>query len=196
TFQRDPTDLDRIYVQASAAPRPSASKATSATSASTTAPGCAGNVISSAPASGSLTSGNSASPTNNTGVVSGAALNQVPLSAVAHSRKGSAPLVVTHRGPFPAVTITYNLKPGAGIEDASAKLVAAVNDLHMPDTMHAEFAGDVKAFAATVNAQPWLVLAALIAVYIVLGVLYESLAHPLTIISTLPSAGLGALLAL
>jgi multidrug efflux pump len=66
----------------------------------------------------------------------------------------------------------------------------------MPDTVHADFAGDVKAFAATVNAQPWLILAALIAVYIVLGVLYESLAHPLTIISTLPSAGLGALLAL
>jgi multidrug efflux pump len=196
TFQRDPTDLDRIYVQASAAPRPSANAATSATNAGTTAPGCAGNVISSAPASGSLTSGNSASPTNNTGVVSGAALNQVPLSAVAHFHKGSAPLVVNHQGQFPAVTITYNLKPGAGIEDASAKLVAAVNDLHMPDTMHAEFAGDVKAFAATVSAQPWLVLAALIAVYIVLGVLYESLAHPLTIISTLPSAGLGALLAL
>jgi multidrug efflux pump len=194
TFQRAPTDLDRVYVQASAAPRPSTTT-TSATSAGT-APGCAGNVLSTAPASGSLTSGNASSPTNNTGVVSGAALNQVPLSAVAHFRKGSAPLVVNHQGQFPAVTITYNLKAGVGIEEASAKLVAAVNDLHMPDTVHAEFAGDVKAFAATVNAQPWLILAALIAVYIVLGVLYESLAHPLTIISTLPSAGLGALLAL
>jgi len=195
TFQRDPTDLSRVYVQASAAPRPSTS-ATAAAAGATAAPGCAGHVTTSAPTSGSLTSGNATSPTNNTGVVSGAALNQVPLSAVAQFRKSAAPLVVNHQGQFPAVTITYNLKPGVGIEEASAKLVQAVNDLHMPDTMHAEFAGDVKAFAATVNAQPWLILAALIAVYIVLGVLYESLAHPLTIISTLPSAGLGALLAL
>jgi multidrug efflux pump subunit AcrB len=193
TFQRDPTDLSRVYVQASAAPRPSASAAAAGTAAS---PGCAGTVITSAPTSGSLTSGNATSPTNNTGVVSGAALSQVPLSAVARFQKSAAPLVVNHQGQFPAITITYNLKPGVGIEEASAKLVQAVNDLHMPDTMHAEFAGDVKAFAATVSAQPWLILAALIAVYIVLGVLYESLAHPLTIISTLPSAGLGALLAL
>jgi len=194
-FQRDPTDLSRIYVQASAAPRPSAS-ATSAATSTAAAPGCAGTPVSAAPASGSLTAGNTASANNNTGVVSGAALNQVPLSAVAHFRRSTAPLVVNHQGQFPAVTITYNLKPGIGIEEASASVIKAVNDLHMPDTVHADFAGDVKAFAATVNAQPWLILAALIAVYIVLGVLYESLAHPLTIISTLPSAGLGALLAL
>jgi multidrug efflux pump subunit AcrB len=194
-FQRSPRDLERVYVQASAAPRPSASTATAA-STGASAPGCAGHVISSAPASGSLTSGNTASANNNTGVVSGAALNQVPLSAVAQFGKSNAPLVVNHQGQFPAITITYNLKPGVGIEEASASVVKAVNDLHMPDTIHADFAGDVKAFAATVNAQPWLILAALIAVYIVLGVLYESLAHPLTIISTLPSAGLGALLAI
>src|SRR5207244_10865530 len=143
----------------------------------------AGTPVSAAPASGSRPSGNAASANNNTGVVSGAALNQVPLSAVAHFRRSTAPLVVNHQGQFPAVTITYNLKPGVGIEEASASLIKAVGDLHMPDTIHAEFAGDVKAFAATVNAQPWLILAALIAVYIVLGVLYESLAHPLTIIS-------------
>jgi len=196
TFQRDPTDLSRVYVQASAAPRPSATAVSTASASTSALPGCAGTPVSSAPAAGSLTSGNATSPTNNTGVVSGAALNQVPLSAVAQFRKSSAPLVVNHQGQFPAATITYNLKPGVGIEEASAKVVQAVNDLHMPDTVHADFAGDVKAFAATVNAQPWLILAALIAVYIVLGVLYESLAHPLTIISTLPSAGLGALLAL
>jgi multidrug efflux pump len=196
TFQRDPTDLSRVYVQASGAPRPSATAASTASASTSALPGCAGTPVSSAPAAGSLTSGNATSPTNNTGVVSGAALNQVPLSAVAQFRKSSAPLVVNHQGQFPAATITYNLKPGVGIEEASAKVVQAVNDLHMPDTVHADFAGDVKAFAATVNAQPWLILAALIAVYIVLGVLYESLAHPLTIISTLPSAGLGALLAL
>src|SRR6266566_874456 len=96
-FQRDPTDLSRIYVQASAAPRPSAS-ATSAATSTAAAPGCAGTPVSAAPASGSLTAGNTASANNNTGVVSGAALNQVPLSAVAHFRRSTAPLVVNHQG--------------------------------------------------------------------------------------------------
>jgi multidrug efflux pump len=199
-FQRDPTDLDRVYVQASAAKPASTSAAAATASAASggtaSAPGCASKAISTTPASGSLTSGNTVSGSTNTGVVSGAALNQVPLSAVARFQRSTAPLVVNHQGQFPAITITYNLKPNVGIEEASAAVVKAVNDLHMPDSIHAEFAGDVKAFAATVSAQPWLILAALIAVYIVLGVLYESLAHPLTIISTLPSAGLGALLAL
>ena len=107
-----------------------------------------------------------------------------------------APLVVNHQGQFPSVTITYNLAPNATIEDATAAIEQAVAEMHIPDTIHADFAGDVQAFKQSVGAQPLLLLAALIAVYIVLGVLYESLAHPLTIISTLPSAGLGALLAL
>jgi multidrug efflux pump len=121
---------------------------------------------------------------------------QVPLLAVAKIERGIAPLVVNHQGQFPAVTITYNIKPDAKIEDVTAALSAAVAEMHVPDIIHADFAGDVKAFQQSVGAQPLLLLAALIAVYIVLGVLYESLAHPLTIISTLPSAGLGALLAL
>jgi multidrug efflux pump len=120
----------------------------------------------------------------------------VPLSTVASVERGIAPLVVNHQGQFPAVTITYNLKPGAAIEDVTADIQKTVADMHIPDTIHADFAGDVKAFQQSIGAQPLLLIAALIAVYIVLGVLYESLAHPLTIISTLPSAGLGALLAL
>jgi multidrug efflux pump len=121
---------------------------------------------------------------------------QVPLSAVVKVERGIAPLVVNHQGQFPAVTITYNIKEGVPIEEATAALEQAVAAMHVPDIIHTEFAGDVKAFKRAVSAQPLLLLAALIAVYIVLGVLYESLAHPLTIISTLPSAGLGALLAL
>ncbi|MDI1347032.1 MAG: efflux RND transporter permease subunit, partial [Pseudolabrys sp.] len=121
---------------------------------------------------------------------------QVALSSVAKVERGIAPLVVNHQGQFPAVTITYNIKTGVAIEDATAVLSQAVAELHMPDTIHADFAGDVKAFKQASSAQPLLLLAALIAVYIVLGILYESLVHPLTIISTLPSAGLGALLAL
>jgi multidrug efflux pump len=122
--------------------------------------------------------------------------SQVPLSAVAKFTRGIAPLVVNHQGQFPSTTITYNVAPDMPLETATASLQQAVAQLHIPDTVHADFAGDVQAFRQTMSAQPLLIVAALIAVYIVLGVLYESLAHPLTIISTLPSAGLGALLAL
>ncbi len=128
--------------------------------------------------------------------VAGANGTQVPLAAVARIERGIAPLVVNHQGQFPSVTITYNLAPGAEIETVTAAITQAVAELHLPETLHADFAGDIQAFRSTVGAQPLLMLAALFAVYIVLGVLYESLAHPLTIISTLPSAALGALIAL
>ena len=128
--------------------------------------------------------------------VTGKGNTQVPLSEVAHVERSIAPLVVNHQGQFPAVTITYNILPNFPIEDVTAGIERAMAAMHIPDTIHADFAGDVQAFKQSVGAQPLLLLAALVAVYIVLGVLYESLAHPLTIISTLPSAGLGALLAL
>jgi multidrug efflux pump len=128
--------------------------------------------------------------------VAGQGSNQVPLSSVARFEKTLAPLVINHQGSFPAVTITYNLAPNVPIEVASRAIEQAVADLHLPDTLHTEFAGDAKVYQRSVGAQPLVILAALLAIYIILGVLYESLAHPLTIISTLPSAGLGALLAL
>jgi multidrug efflux pump len=121
---------------------------------------------------------------------------QVKLSSLAHIESGFAPLTVNHQGQFPAITISYNLKPGAVQADANAALLAAVADMHLPDSLHSGFAGDAKLFQQSAGSQLILLYTALIAVYIVLGVLYESLAHPLTIISTLPSAGLGALLAL
>jgi multidrug efflux pump len=121
---------------------------------------------------------------------------QVPLSSLAHVEKTLSPLVINHQSSFPAVTITYNLAPNVPIEQASTAIERAVAELHLPDTLHTEFAGDAKAYQRSVGTQPLVVLAALLAIYIILGVLYESLAHPLTIISTLPSAGLGALLAL
>ena len=136
-------------------------------------------------------------PTDLTQVyVSGSGHTQVPLSAMAQIKRGIAPLVVNHQGQFPSITITYNLTPNTKIEDATATIEQAVAEMRLPDEIHTDFAGDTKAFRQSAGAQPLLLLAALIAVYIVLGVLYESLAHPLTIISTLPSAGLGALLAL
>jgi hydrophobe/amphiphile efflux-1 (HAE1) family protein len=128
--------------------------------------------------------------------VTGQGNTQVPLSEVAHVERSIAPLVVNHQGQFPAVTITYNILPNFPIDDVTAGIERAMAAMHIPDTIHADFAGDVQAFKQSVGAQPLLLLAALVAVYIVLGILYESLAHPLTIISTLPSAGLGALLAL
>src|SRR5262249_17789715 len=128
--------------------------------------------------------------------VSGAGNTQVPLSAVTKINRGLAPLVVNHQGQFPAITISFGLNEGVSIDEATARIDQAISELHLPDGLHAEYAGDARAFRQTVSAQPILIIAALIAVYIVLGVLYESLAHPLTIISTLPSAGLGALLAL
>ncbi len=121
---------------------------------------------------------------------------QVPLAAVAHVERGISPLVINHQGQFPSVTLSYDLAPGVVLQDANAAIEKAVAGMHLPDSLHAEFAGDARAYRSSIGAQPLLILAALIAIYIVLGVLYESLIHPLTIISTLPSAGLGALLAL
>jgi hydrophobe/amphiphile efflux-1 (HAE1) family protein len=121
---------------------------------------------------------------------------QVPLTSVIRTEKSLAPLVVNHQGPFPAFTISYGLRPDMSLDEATQAIRAAVAELHLPDSIRADSAGDAKAFAQQANSQVLLIVAALLAVYIVLGVLYESLAHPLTIISTLPSAGLGALIAL
>ncbi len=121
---------------------------------------------------------------------------QVPLLSVIRVTPGLAPLAVNHQGPFPAVTISYNLDEGVLLEDAHRRILAAVAEMQPPDALRIEPAGDARAALRGGGAQPLLILAALALVYIVLGILYESLAHPLTIISTLPSAGLGALVAL
>jgi multidrug efflux pump len=121
---------------------------------------------------------------------------QVPLAALARFERGLTPLVVNHQGQYPSVTVSFGLEPDKLIGQAIADIEQAVAEQHLPDTIRTEFAGDAQTYRSSVSAQPLLLLGALLAVYIVLGILYESLAHPLTIISTLPSAGLGALLAL
>ena len=121
---------------------------------------------------------------------------KVPLSAVAHFERGTAPLAVRHQGQFPAATLSFNLPAGMALGDAENLVAQDVRDLRMPDDVHTEFAGNAQWFQKSLATEPLLIGAALIAMYIVLGVLYESLLHPLTIISTLPSAGIGALLAL
>jgi multidrug efflux pump len=121
---------------------------------------------------------------------------QVPLSAVARFERDTAPLAVRHQGQFPAATISFNLAPGMALSQAEEAVQQATLALRMPEDVHTEFAGNAQFLQKSLSTQPMLIGAALISIYIVLGVLYESLLHPLTILSTLPSAGLGALLAL
>jgi multidrug efflux pump len=121
----------------------------------------------------------------------------VPLSAVARvDAPTSGPLSISHDGMFPAANLSFNLAPGVALGDAVLMLNQAKNEIGMPSTISGNFQGAAQAFQSSLASQPWLILAALVAVYIILGVLYESFVHPLTIISTLPSAGLGALLML
>jgi len=128
--------------------------------------------------------------------VAGANDVQVPLSAVVRATRGLAALAVYHSQSFPSTTVSFNLLPDVPLQDATQNIQRAVEELHMPEGIRGSFDGNAGDFAKTSGRQPLLILGALVAMYIVLGVLYESLAHPLTIISTLPSAGLGALLAL
>ncbi len=120
----------------------------------------------------------------------------VPLSAVSSYKPGNTPLSVRHQGLFVASTISFNLQPGASLGEASAAINNAVNELHMPASIHGSLAGTAQLFAQSANNEIVLILAAIAAVYIVLGILYESYIHPITILSTLPSAGVGAFLAL
>ncbi len=121
---------------------------------------------------------------------------QVPLSAFTEVVETTAPLVISHQGQFPAVTISFNLAPGTSLGEAVRAVEAAAQQQNMPASIRGSFQGSAQAFQASLGNQPLLILAALLTVYIVLGVLYESYIHPLTILSTLPSAGVGALLAL
>jgi multidrug efflux pump subunit AcrB len=120
--------------------------------------------------------------------------NQVPLSTIAHFQTDNMPLSVNHQGQFPCVTISFNTAPGVSLGEATQIIQRAVKELGMPSTIRENFAGTAQVFQSSLATEPMLILTALIAVYIVLGILYESLIHPLTILSTLPSAGLGALL--
>jgi len=120
----------------------------------------------------------------------------IPLSAIAHYDAERTSLQVNHQGQYPAVTLTFNLAQNVALGDAVSALEKAQRDLGMPSSVHATFQGSAQAFQDSVKNEPYLILAAIVAVYIVLGILYESLIHPLTILSTLPPAGVGAILAL
>jgi multidrug efflux pump len=121
---------------------------------------------------------------------------QVPLLSVAHLVRRTAPLVMTHQGQFPSVTLSFDVRAGASLGDAVASVQAAEAEIGMPSAIIGAYSGDAAEFQRSLAAEPWLILAAVLVIYIVLGVLYESFIHPVTILSTLPSAGIGALLAL
>ena len=120
----------------------------------------------------------------------------VPLSAVSHFKPGSIPLAVNHQGLFVATTISFNLPVGRSLGDAVTAVNQMMTRIGAPASVRGSFQGTARVFEQSLRNEPYLILAALIAVYIVLGVLYESYIHPITILSTLPSAGVGAVLAL
>ncbi len=126
----------------------------------------------------------------------GANSTQVPLSAFAEMIRTTAPLAIAHQEQFPSVTLSFNLAHGAALGDAVAIISSAERVIGMPASVIGSYSGDTAEFAKSLQNEPWLILAAVVTIYIVLGVLYESFIHPLTILSTLPSAGVGALLAL
>ena len=121
---------------------------------------------------------------------------QVPLSVFTHYESKNSALAVNHQGQFPAVTLSFNLAEGVALGDAVTKIQESVLHMGLPADILPTFQGTAQAFQSSLSTQPWLILAALVAVYIVLGILYESYIHPVTILSTLPSAGVGALMAL
>jgi len=121
---------------------------------------------------------------------------QVPLASFSHFQTSNTALAVNHQGQFPVVTLSFNLAPGVSLGEATKDIQQAEQDIHLPPSIHTSFQGTAAAFQNSLSSEPWLILAAIVTVYIVLGVLYESYIHPLTILSTLPSAGVGAILAL
>jgi multidrug efflux pump len=208
-FQLDPNKLNHLYIQSNASAGATGAGAASSfassgasaagsnaltssalytPSANTLAP--AGNVLSPSPSSASSTGANSAGTTSST------LSSAVPLSAFLHFEKTTEALSINHQGQFPAITVSFNLSPSAALGEAITAVDDVQKDMHMPPSLQAGFQGTAASFTNSLSNEPLLILAALVTVYIVLGVLYESFIHPITILSTLPSAGVGAFLAL
>jgi multidrug efflux pump len=215
-YWQSPDMLKQIYVSTSGGSA-SGAQTTNATAGTVTAPvantsstsassgGTAGTTASSAAAIASDSARNlainSLAASGKSSASSGAAVStsketMIPLSAIASFGPGSTPLSVNHQSQFVASTISFNLPPGKSLSDATKAIYDTMAEIGMPATIHGSFQGTAQAFQQSLSDMPLLILAALAAVYIVLGILYESYIHPLTILSTLPSAGVGALLAL
>jgi multidrug efflux pump len=207
-FQQDPNTLQHLYIQANASsgtsgPGASSSFAASGSSsagsnATTTSVLYTPSAATLAPPSTALapsssTTSNSSSPNTTAATVLS---NAVPLSAFTHFQRASEALSINHQGQFPSVTVSFNLANNAALGSAITAIDKVQQDMHMPASLQADFQGTAASFKNSLSNEALLILAALVTVYIVLGVLYESFIHPVTILSTLPSAGVGALLAL
>ena len=209
-FQQDPEKLNHLYIQANASSGTSGAAAAASfssigsvsagsnaltgsalytPSANTLAP--PGNAL-----SASSVTANSSQGAASAGSTSSAMSNAVPLSAFSHFETRSEPLSIAHQGQFPAITVSFDLAPSGSLGSAISAVNKLQRDMHLPASLQAGFQGTAASFTSSLSNEPLLILAALVAVYIVLGVLYESFIHPITILSTLPSAGVGALLAL
>jgi len=202
-FTLTPDMLDHIYIQANAAQgttgagastssgRGSTSAGSNALTATTLYTPSANTLNAPARVIAPVTSGVSAA-----GATSSASSRAIPLSAFSHLETTTKPLSITHQGQFPAVTVSFNLAPHASLGTAIEEIEKAQKAMNMPASIQADFQGTAASFRNSLSNEPLLILAALVTVYIVLGVLYESFIHPITILSTLPSAGVGAFLAL
>ena len=179
SFQQNPDKLNDIYVRSATAPTSSSGGPSSAATSGTSGPAANATVTSST-----------------LPVVTGVNGAAVPLGTFAHFESTSAPLAIDHQGQFPVVTISFNLASNASLGEATDAINKVKNEIGMPLSVQGAFQGTAASFQASLSSEPLLILAALVTVYIVLGVLYESYIHPITILSTLPSAGVGAILAL
>jgi multidrug efflux pump len=202
-FQKDPNKLNHLYIQSNASAGATGAGASSSFASSGSSSAGSNAVTTSAlytPAANTLavpgnalSSSKAASPA---GATTSATSNAVPLSAFSHFENTTEALSINHQGQFPAITVSFNLAPNAALGEAITAVDKVQKDMHMPPSLQAGFEGTAASFTASLANEPLLILAALVTVYIVLGVLYESFIHPITILSTLPSAGVGAFLAL
>ena len=199
-FQKDPSKLDRLYIQSNASAGASGTGASSSFASSGSSSAGSNALTSSAlytPSASTLAPpANALAATASTVTTSSAMSSAVPLSAFSHFVKTTEPLAITHQGQFPAVTVSFNLASNAALGNAITSVNKVQKDMHMPPSLQAGFQGTAESFTNSLAGVPVLILAALVTVYIVLGVLYESFVHPITILSTLPSASVGAFLAL
>ena len=189
-FQKDPNKLKDIYLRSATAPSVAAFSSSSSVTTAASGGSSSANASPSGPAA-NATSGSAAPPVVTS--FNGAA---VPLSAFAHFESRTVPLTINHQGQFPVVTFSFNLSPDASLGQATDAIQKLEKDISLPLSVQAAFQGTAASFRTSLANEPLLILAALVTVYIVLGVLYESYIHPITILSTLPSAGVGACLAL
>jgi multidrug efflux pump len=206
-FQKNPNKLNQLYIQSNASSGASGAGASSSFASSGSSSAGSNGLTTSAlytpaantlaPPLNALSASSSASKgAGSAGTTSSATSSAVPLSAIAHFENTTEALAITHQGQFPAITVSFNLSPNASLGNAITAVDKAQKDMHMPPSLQAGFQGTAASFTNSLSNEPLLILAALVTVYIVLGVLYESFVHPITILSTLPSAGVGAFLAL